>query len=139
MRAIAAYASMEIPQLGANVILLYFIKKFNHQYNKQVRLVDPAVLSFFSTYSWPGNIRELYHVIEYAFAVGKGNILRKQHLPEKITKKPVADTKHEKPVQSEKEMILRALEQTNFRKGKAAALLGISPNTLYRKRKKYNL
>jgi transcriptional regulator of acetoin/glycerol metabolism len=36
-------------------------------------------------------------------------------------------------------MILRALEQTNFRKGKAAALLGISPNTLYRKRKKYNL
>ena len=91
-------------------------------------------------YTWPGNIRELNNVAEYAFAVSKGTVLRTVDLPEKLKDRLTNEEKKEAPpAQSEKEMILRALEQTNYRKGKAAALLGVSPNTLYRKRKKYGM
>jgi transcriptional regulator with PAS, ATPase and Fis domain len=122
-----------------SILISTFIEELNKREHRQIRNLSAEALQYLVNYSWPGNIRELYHVIEYAFAVGKGNILRKQHLPEKIRKKPAVETQNVKPIQSEKEMILRALEQTNFRKGKAAALLGVSPNTLYRKRKKYSI
>lgn len=136
--------SINLPPLkerlqDVSLLITSFIEDLNKKEHRQIKNVSADALQYLVNYSWPGNIRELYHVIEYAFAVGKGNILRKQHLPDKIRKKKEDETKETKPVQSEKEMILRALEQTNFRKGKAAALLGISPNTLYRKRKKYNL
>ena len=136
--------SINLPPLSERlqdvpILINSFIDELNKKEHRQIKNVSADALQYLVNYNWPGNIRELYHVIEYAFAVGKGNILRKQHLPDKILKKPESETVTEKPVQSEKEMILRALEQTNFRKGKAAALLGISPNTLYRKRKKYGL
>lgn len=122
-----------------SILISNFIEELNRREHRQIKSVSAEALQYLVNYTWPGNIRELYHVIEYAFAVGKGNTLRKQHLPEKIRKKPAVESQNTKPVQSEKEMILRALEQTNFRKGKAAALLGISPNTLYRKRKKFSI
>lgn len=136
--------SINLPPLNERlqdvpILINAFIEDLNRKEHRQIKNVSADALQFLVNYNWPGNIRELYHVIEYAFAVGKGGVLRKQHLPEKITKTPDSEPTVLKPVQSEKEMILRALEQTNFRKGKAAALLGISPNTLYRKRKKYNL
>ncbi|MBU2514857.1 sigma-54-dependent Fis family transcriptional regulator [bacterium] len=121
------------------LLISAFIEELNHREQRDIKNVSSDALQHLVHYDWPGNVRELYHVIEYGFAVSKGNIIRKVHLPEKIIKKSPSDVKHAEPVQSEREMILRALEQTNFRKGKAAALLGISPNTLYRKRKKYDI
>jgi DNA-binding NtrC family response regulator len=136
--------SIKLPPLNArlqdvSILISSFIEDLNKKEHRQIRNISADALQHLVNYGWPGNIRELYHVIEYAFAVGKGNILLKSHLPEKIIKKEDREDKNANPIQSEKEMILRALEQTNFRKGKAAALLGMSPNTLYRKRKKYNL
>ncbi len=136
--------SIKLPPLrerlqDVSILISSFIEELNKKEHRQIRNVSADALQQLVNYEWPGNIRELYHVIEYAFAVGKGNILRRSHLPEKIVKKEEKELTTAKPVQNEKEMIMRALEQTNFRKGKAAALLGMSPNTLYRKRKKYNL
>ncbi len=136
--------SIKLPPLSKrlqdiSLLINAFIEELNKREQREIVNVSANALQQLVQYPWPGNIRELYHVIEYAFAVGKGNILRKSHLPDKIQKKSSDSDNKTSPVQSEKEMILRALEQTNFRKGKAAALLGISPNTLYRKRKKYSI
>ena len=43
------------------------------------------------------------------------------------------------PAQTEKQVIMQALKRNSFRIGKTAAELNISPNTLYRKRKKYRI
>lgn len=136
--------SIKLPPLrerlqDVSLLITTFIEDLNKKEQRDVKNISADALQHLINYKWPGNIRELYHVIEYGFAVGKGTILRKANLPEKIRKKPDIVDNPAPPVQSEKEMILRALEQTNFRKGKAAALLGISPNTLYRKRKKYDI
>lgn len=138
--------SIKLPPLRERLqdvalLITAFIERLNKSEQRRVKNFSTEAIQKLVRYNWPGNIRELYHVIEYAFAVSKGEILRSAHLPDKIMKgSPEEEAKQSPPpVQSEREMILRALEQTNFRKGKAAALLGVSPNTLYRKRKKYNI
>jgi len=137
--------SIKLPPLrerlqDVSLLLTAFIEQLNKREQRAVKNFSTDAIQKLVQYGWPGNIRELYHVVEYAFAVSKGTILRSAYLPEKVLKGTLSESKPAvSPIQSEKEMILRALEQTNFRKGKAAALLGISPNTLYRKRKKYDI
>ncbi len=137
--------SIKLPPLkdrlpDVSLLITAFIERLNKSEHRDVKNFTGNAIQKLVHYTWPGNIRELYHVIEYAFAVSKGDILRSTHLPEKILRGSQSEEKPEiPPVQSEKDMILRALEQTSFRKGKAAALLGISPNTLYRKRKKFGI
>lgn len=139
--------SIKLPPLrdripDVSLLITAFIEQLNKSEQRQVKNLSSKAIQKLVRYNWPGNIRELFHVIEYAFAVSKGDILRSANLPEKIHYGSPDEERNvvaAPPIQSEKEMILRALEQTNFRKGKAAALLGVSPNTLYRKRKKYNI
>lgn len=137
--------SIKLPPLrerlqDVSLLITAFIEKLNKREQRAVKNFSANAIQKLVRYIWPGNIRELYHVVEYAFAVSKGNVLNSAYLPEKVLKGTLGEAvASAPPIQNEKEMILRALEQTNFRKGKAAALLGVSPNTLYRKRKKYNI
>lgn len=121
------------------LLVMYFIKKFNLQYNKQVRLVDPAVLSFFSTYAWPGNIRELERVMEHAFVFVKGPIIFSRYLPESPEFLPIRHPVKSRPPLSEKNRILRALTQNGQNRMQTAALLGMSRSSLWRKMKTFGL
>jgi PAS domain S-box-containing protein len=121
------------------LLVMYFIKKFNHQYNKQVRLVDPAVLSFFSTYSWPGNIRELERVMEHAFVFVKGPIIFSRYLPESTEFEPIRNPIQSVRPGSEKNRILLALAKAGQNRVQTAALLGISRSSLWRRMKAYGL
>ncbi len=134
--------SIQLPPLRERVqdipfLVNAFIRELNVRDQRSVSQAHPEAIQVLLQYNWPGNIRELYNVIEYAFAVSQGQILRLEHLPEKL--KHLIITKNTPPPQNEKEAILRALEQANYRKNKAAALLGMSYVTLYRKLKKYDI
>lgn len=63
-----------------------FIGELCKQYNRVQLSITDEVLAVFKDYEWPGNIRELYHVIEYAFnrAADDAAILTTDHLPEYI-------------------------------------------------------
>lgn len=121
------------------LLVTYFIKKFNHKYNKQVRLVDPAVLLFFKTYSWPGNVRELERVMEYAFVFVKGPIIFSRYLPENTEFETIRHPKKSSRKMSEQDKILLALDRAGYKRAKAAELLGISRSSLWRKMKTYGL
>ncbi|MBF0279432.1 MAG: sigma 54-interacting transcriptional regulator [SAR324 cluster bacterium] len=121
------------------LLVSYFIKTLNKEQNREVYGISPEALKQLLHYPWPGNIRELYHGIEHAFAIGHDNLIRKKHLPEKIQNNFSQTVQESTKPKSEKESILFALEQANFHKGKTASFLGISPATLYRKRKKYQI
>ncbi|MBF0352328.1 MAG: sigma 54-interacting transcriptional regulator [SAR324 cluster bacterium] len=138
--------SIKLPTLherpeDISLLVTEFLERLNRVEHRTVKGIAPDVLQVLIQYSWPGNVRELYHVIEYAFAVSKGDIIQMAHMPEKLrTISPPQTFQTEKTApKSEKEAIMHALEQANYRKGKAAALLGISVMTLYRKRLKYGL
>jgi two-component system, NtrC family, response regulator HydG len=121
----------------------HFRQSFNRRFKKNIEGISSDVLATFMDYHWPGNVRELEHVIERAFVLCHGGMIVMEHLPTEIRhrKAPAvpmaAGTRTDKPTQAQN--IIDALNQTFWNKSKAAAALGISRQTLYRKMKAFDL
>jgi two-component system NtrC family response regulator len=101
-------------------------------------------------YHFPGNIRELEHIIERAIIFSEGNIIRASNLflPSYTTGKSQVTVQNEFGLSAqelvsmeevEKAHITKVLEANNWEQNKSAQVLGISLKTLYNKIKKYNL
>jgi DNA-binding NtrC family response regulator len=121
-----------------------FIDEFNRQDNRQVRGLTPDAEAALERYHWPGNVRELRNVIQRAVVLCGTGLIASEHLPENVLKgsAPTAHTPAGSvtPIREmERELILRALEETHQDKRRAAALLGISLKTLYNKLAKYGI
>jgi len=121
-----------------------FIEEFNRQDNRQVRGLTPDAESVLERYHWPGNVRELRNVIQRAVVLCGTGLIASEHLPENVlegsTSATTTPTGSVTPIREmERELILRALEETHQDKRRAAALLGISLKTLYNKLAKYGI
>jgi transcriptional regulator with PAS, ATPase and Fis domain len=98
------------------------------------------VLSVFMAYPFPGNVRELRHIIERAVILTDTTTIEMIHLPDRFKKKnqSVPGT-NEGPFETlselEKKHILKAVELTRGNRSKAAEILGISRAALWRKLK----
>jgi len=118
----------------------HFLDKFNQQFNKKIVAVSADVMKLFMDYPWPGNVRELEHSLEHAFVLCRQSIIGVNDLPPEF--KEIAETKaslSEDEKEDDTQTLLQALEKTDWNKAKAARLLGISRQTLYRKIEMYNL
>ena len=120
-----------------------FIRAFNVRDGAQRTLteIDATALAALQGYPWPGNIRELRNVIEYAFVMGEGPVLRLSDFPPELRGEPPPG---EEPVlssadASERTDILRALEAARGRRSDAADALGISRSTLWRRMRELGL
>ena len=116
----------------------YFIEVFKKRRHTQVKYMSSDVLQRLMEHNWPGNVRELVNVLEYSFAVCSDSTLHLEHLPKEMQTR-TSGVQMRPPANTEKDHILRTLESVNFRKGLAAAKLGINPSTLYRKMKKFGI
>ncbi len=122
-----------------------FISRLNRKYNKDVRGLDPKIITRFQKYHWPGNVRELERVLEYAFVFVKGHIITKSHLPEmeEAPRKPQSAKAPALPIppiwEDERDAIQKALQKARGRRQVAARLLGISRSSLWRKMRAHNL
>ncbi len=127
------------------LLIEHFVSRFNERYKKNVRGVDPKVMSLFKRYSWPGNVRELERALEYAFVFVKGPIITTSHLPELGESKNLKETRVPKVKtdqfywEDEKITVQKALKKANGRREVAANLLGISRTSLWRKMKTHGL
>lgn len=90
-------------------------------------------------YGWPGNFRELRNVIRTALAICDGGVLRLRDLPSEVRGSAIStpqDAPHAaaKPYDTAKrEDVLRAIHDSDGNMSRAAKLLGLSRNTLYRR------
>ncbi len=121
-----------------------FVEEFNRQDNRQVRGLTPEAEKALERYAWPGNVRELRNVIQRAVVLSGSGLIDVEHLPENVVQAvEPARTERQGSVtpirEMERELILRALEETRQDKRRAAALLGISLKTLYNKLAKYGI
>lgn len=125
------------------LLLQHFVSKQNVLGPRVVESVAPDAMRRLLGHEFPGNVRELRNVVEYAFAVGRGPTLLDSELPpefRELSTGPDAVTSRALPVASdEKEQLSRALQQSGGHLGKAAEQLGVSRATLWRKRKKHGL
>jgi transcriptional regulator with PAS, ATPase and Fis domain len=106
--------------------------------------IEPAAERLLESYSWPGNARELKNAIEHAliFSRDKKAPLEAANFPEIAKAVGNAHTAAgglRSLEELEREAIRATLEQTHYKIGQAAEILGISRKTLLEKRKKYNL
>ncbi len=115
----------------------FFLDKYNRKMGTKARL-DESVLEAFNQYDFPGNIRELEHMIEQAVAlvqngvIGKDDVLptkRPDEGPGPQTGKTLADVVDA----AERQAIEAALRECEGSRERAADVLGISPTTLWRK------
>ncbi len=127
-----------------NLLIWHFIAQHNDKRVRVIEKIDPDAMKVLLDYRWPGNIRELHNVVEYAFAVGRGATLRLSELPPEF-REPRVDNlqkvqhKPNQPLTPEAEMaaIRKALEQNQGQVTLAANQLGMSRATFWRKRKQY--
>lgn len=128
--------SLNIPPLrerGDDAVHLseHLLRKYNREFHKNVLGFKEEVKQRFRTYPWRGNVRELQNTIEYAVCMCVGEWITENDLPD-----------HMNESMGEAQQLLRALEHFGWSEEgrlKAAAQLGISRATLYRKIKKFKL
>ena len=137
--------SIKVPSLQErrDDLILYaefFLDNANQQLNKSIIGFSPEVLKIFQTYSWPGNLRELSNVIKRATLLTNGELIQKEVLPQELSAPSKEATMRSFSTKdNEKELIVKALQEVNNNKTKAAQLLNFSRKTLYNKLKEYNL
>ncbi|OLE55823.1 MAG: hypothetical protein AUG51_01385 [Acidobacteria bacterium 13_1_20CM_3_53_8] len=129
----------DIPLLAS-----YFVKKYAEKCNRRVLGISQEARARLMQYDWPGNVRELENAIERAVVLGSSERILPEDLPEVLleTDAPasVGTTKyHEAVAEVKKQLILKAVEQSEGNYTEAARLLGVHPNYLHRLIRNMNL
>lgn len=118
------------------LLIHYFINKHMNRIGKKIKQVSPELIKQFSSYGWPGNIRELENAVERAVILAKGEVL--DLVDELVLQPNITDKNKTSEVfptleEVEKNYINKVLEQTKWvieGQNGAAKILGLNPNTL---------
>jgi transcriptional regulator with PAS, ATPase and Fis domain len=121
----------------------FFLAKSMKSSGKRIQGFQQEVLDIFTSYSWPGNLRELENVINASTYLSNENQISLSSLPQymkagnlynvesKTLKEIIEDT--------EKKVLEQSMKKFQEDKRKMASSLGISKSTMYEKLNKYNL
>jgi len=122
-------------------LLIHYVSYYATKFNKPTIKIDNEIFAALSTYSFPGNVRELKNMAERAIILCKSNNLGFDDFPVK------QQTSEPNPVKDdltalklvEINMIRNVLKTCNYNQTAAAEMLDISRNALIRKMEKYNI
>jgi DNA-binding NtrC family response regulator len=123
------------------LLLSYFLKLKAQEHSMAAKSLSPEVVDFFTSYYWPGNIRELENLIERLTILTANEVIMLRDLPVSMrSSDPTATLKEDvlsgsRPLSDavdefERELIVKALQRTGFNQTKAALLLGTSRRIL---------
>ena len=130
------------------LLVEHFLRRFNSLRGKEIQGLSPKAMNILMSYDFPGNIRELENIVEYATVVCKNHWVGKEHLPETLYQKidlrkiatPEATPESDPSLKAvEKDMIYKMLKKNNWNRKLTAAQMGIHPSTLWRKMKRLNI
>jgi transcriptional regulator with PAS, ATPase and Fis domain len=154
---------LDVPPLrlrmeDVEVLVQYFIGKFNRIFGKKVQDMRPDALQILKSYFWPGNVRQLENVVERAFNMVEADEIYPEHLPlylleglqensdsgdgsgaEMYIQKNQVHKLSDAKDMLERKKIVEILKISHGNRSEAARALGISRMTLYHKMKKYEL
>jgi len=126
----------DIPPLATHLL-----QRLCDAHSRNVTGISSQTLKIFMNYPWPGNVREMENVIEYALHLtDEGNPIRPDQLPPKLLANPDATWSPRDFVSIEeytKQSII--VLQTEHSEEQIAGILGISRKNLWEKRKRWNL
>lgn len=116
-------------------LALRFLEELHQRGARRVERFSPGARRLLEEHPWPGNVRELRNVMEYAYVIGEGPVVREADLPPEFSEqRQAAPAKLPPPDASlEPERIRAALAQAGGNRSEAARLLGVSRVTLWRR------
>jgi two-component system, NtrC family, response regulator AtoC len=141
--------NIEIPPLRDHredvpLLVHQFLEEFDCTHHR--RFSDLAI-ELMKQYPWPGNVRELRNMVERVLLISPHMLIDVEDLPKEVLDYQSAIGKEDRDfaggpvslIELEKRQIANVLQKTRWHRGRAAELLAISPKTLYRKIKQYDL
>jgi two-component system, NtrC family, response regulator AtoC len=141
--------SLHVPPLRQRredipALVEHFLSLFRERFNRPALDLSDEARRRLSSYDWPGNVRELRNTLERAAALAQGDAIEAdQVLPHAAAETAgggPGETADAAPVtldELERRHILRVVEEAGGNRERAAAILGISARTLYRKLREY--
>jgi transcriptional regulator with PAS, ATPase and Fis domain len=120
------------------LLVHHFLKRYNERYHLDTRLIDTG-LKAMEEYSWPGNIRQLQHMMERLTILAPGGRIDADAVRQAIEQMDSRDHASDSLADTEAEQIRRVMAATNGNKSRAAKVLGIERKTLYRKLERMGL
>jgi DNA-binding NtrC family response regulator len=116
----------------------FFVNKYDQRYTREVRLMESGVKAM-EEYGWPGNVRQLQHLIERLVILVQGGRIDDEAVRDALEAMDSRDRPAETLVEAETDQIRRVLAATGGNKSRAAQILGIERKTLYRKLERMKL
>src|SRR6266542_2653062 len=144
--------SIDVPPLRERredipVLIDYFMKKHTRNTSRLVRGLTPETRKLMVDYSWPGNVRQLESAIERAILLCEGDQITIEDLPLEVRQesRPVSEGAFKLPPEGisfedvERDLIMQAMEQTDYNITKSAKLLGLTFRTLQYRLEKFGI
>lgn len=110
----------------------YFLRVYNERYSQQATLTMSGVKAL-EDYSWPGNIRQLQHLVERLCILAPQGRMDEEAVQNAIDLTKPKQNGGDTLAGAEEEQVRRVLAATGGNKSRAAKILGIERKTLYRK------
>jgi len=135
-----AVGRIEVPPLRdrtADILKLAdrFLREFQEQHGRRGLKMGSCFRQALLDCSWPGNIRQLKHVVEHAVIMSTEDEVTARDLPDEI----LASRWTRQPKSLTPEVIRATLNKTHNNRSKAAELLGVGRTTLWRSMKRYGI
>lgn len=115
----------------------FFLRKYNSRYGQTARIVESGLRTL-DDYTWPGNVRQLQHMMERLTILAPGGRIDRDIVEEAIRAMEPHDDGGETLAEAEMDQIRKVLSATGGNKSRAARILGIERKTLYRKLDRLN-
>ena len=122
-----------------------FAIRFGEKFDRAITGISPTARAVLRSYDWPGNVRELENAVEHAVVLGSGETILAEDLPEALRNKHAEITPRETGMLQEaidnakRTVVKRAFELAAHDHAKAAHLLGVHPNYLYKLLRNLNM
>jgi DNA-binding NtrC family response regulator len=123
-----------------------FLSRLGTGAAQRPRAIHADALRALCAHAWPGNVRELQNVLEYAALQAGGYDIRLEHLPGEIRaagrrREPTAASSADRAdaALDERRALVLALEQAGWNRTRAAAALGVSRVTLWKRMKRHGV
>ena len=144
--------SIDVPPLRERrddipVLIDFFLKKHTRNTSRLIKGLAPETKRILNDYGWPGNVRQLESAIERAILLCEGDLISPEDLPSEVRQESssVVTGGFKLPAEGinfeevEKNLILQAMDQTDYNITKAAKLLGLTFRTLQYRLEKFGI
>ncbi|HEX5707221.1 MAG TPA: sigma-54 dependent transcriptional regulator [Pyrinomonadaceae bacterium] len=144
--------SIDVPPLrerreDIDVLIEFFLRKHTRNTSRLVRGLTPEARKVMNDYAWPGNVRQLESAIERAILLAEGDYITVEDLPLEVRQetRPAPEGAFKLPAEGitfeemERDLIIQAMERTDYNITKAAKLLGLTFRTLQYRLEKFGI